>query len=61
MSQNHDRAGKGKWKQLNEKERYQIEGLLKAKKGSGEMAKRLGCRTRSIQRVTAMGMVRKMT
>ena len=46
-----------KWKQLSEKERYQIEILLKEKRTPLEIAKRLGRDRRTIDREIARGSV----
>lgn len=61
MDQHNDSTKKRKWKQIQEKDRYQIEALLKAKKQCSEIAKLLGYSTRSIQREVAMGMVPQKT
>ena len=61
MGQSNHTTTEGKWKQISEKDRYQIEALLKAKKRPSEIAAQLGFSPRSIQREIAMGKVQQMT
>ena len=53
----HDNTQKKKWKQLNEKERYKIEALLKAGFKAKEIAEQLGRDRRTIEREIRRGTV----
>ena len=57
MGQKHHTKSTGKWKQLSEKERYQIEILLKEKRTVKEIGNRLGKDRRTIEREIARGSV----
>ena len=48
-------------KHLKEKDRYQIEGLLKAKKKAREIAEIIGCSKRTIEREINRGQVTQLT
>jgi len=58
MSQSNINMKQGKFKQITERERYQIEILLKEKRTPKEIAKTLGKHTRTIEREIARGTVR---
>ena len=60
MGQGQDITKRKKWKQFSERERYQMEALLKAKHSIGEIAKQLGRDRRSIQREKSRGQVEQM-
>jgi IS30 family transposase len=55
MSQTNHNTGKGKWKQLSEKERYQIKVMRKAKHTAREIAMILGRDRRTIEREIRRG------
>ena len=57
MNQNHHNTGQKKWKQIQEKERYKIEGLLKAGHRPREIAELLGRDRRTIEREIKRGSV----
>lgn len=57
MSQNNHTTRQKKWKQVSEKERYKIEGLLKAGHTPGEIAQTLGRDRRTIEREIKRGSV----
>ncbi len=57
MGQKQHTKSTGKWKQLSEKERYQIEILLKEKRTVKEIGDRLGRDRRTIEREIARGSV----
>ena len=57
MGQKQDSIRARKWKQLSEKERYQIEILLKEKRTPNEIGRRLGRDRRTIEREIASGSV----
>jgi len=57
MGQEKDTTKAGRWKQLSERERYEIEALLKAKKGAVEIAVQLERDRRTIEREIARGSV----
>jgi len=57
MGQKDDSTKRGKWKQLREKERYQIEILLQSGLNSREIGKQLGRDRRTIEREIACGSV----
>ena len=57
MGQEQHSKSIGKWEQLSEKERYQIEILLKEKRTASEIAERLGRDRRTIEREIARGSV----
>jgi IS30 family transposase len=57
MSQNNHTIGRRKWKQMSEKERYKIEGLLKAGHTPKEIAELLGRDRRTIEREIKRGSV----
>ncbi len=57
MGQKQDNKSIGKWEQLSEKERYQIEILQREKRTASEIAKRLGRDRRTIEREIARGSV----
>lgn len=61
MSQNYCITKKQRFKHLTERERYQIEILLKEKKSPTEISKALGYHKRTIERETARGTVRLLT
>lgn len=58
MSQLNINTKEGSFKQLTERERYQIEILLKEKRKPKEIAKTLGKHTRTIEREIKRGIVR---
>jgi transposase, IS30 family len=60
MGQGQDNTRRGKWKQISESERYQIEVLEKAKHSIREIARLLGRDRRSIQREMARGYIEQM-
>lgn len=57
MGQNNNTTEKKKWKQLSEKERYQIEALLAAGLSPKQVGEQLGRNRRSIEREIARGSV----
>ena len=57
MNPVHDTTGARKWKQLQEAERYKIEGLLESGKKPGEIARLLGRDRRTIEREIRRGTV----
>lgn len=57
MGQYNHTTGRGKWKQLSEKERYKIEGLLRAGHKPIEVARMLGRHRRTIEREIKRGSV----
>ncbi len=57
MGQEQHSKSTGKWEQLSEKERYQIEILQREKRTASEIAKRLGRDRRTIEREIARGSV----
>lgn len=61
MSQGQYNTGKQKKKHLREKERYQIEALIKARKKTGEIAAIIGCSKRTIEREIKRGTVTQLT
>lgn len=61
MSQDNCSTKKRKFKHLTERERYQIEILLKEKKRPNEISKALGYHKRTIEREIARGTVRLLT
>lgn len=61
MSQQNCNTTTRKFKHLTEKERYQIEILLKEKRSPSEIAKILGKHKRTIEREIARGTVQMMT
>ena len=61
MSQKKYTTEKGKKKHLTEKERYQIEALIKAKKKPKEIAEVIGCSRRTIEREIKRGSVTQLT
>jgi len=61
MSQNNSNTTKRKFKHLTERERYQIEILLKEHKSPTEISKALGYHKRTIERETVRGTVRLLT
>ena len=61
MSQKKYNTEKKEKKQLKEKERYQIEALLKAKKKPKEIAKIIGSSRRTIEREIKRGSVTQLT
>lgn len=61
MSQPNIIMKQGRFKQLTERERYQIEILLKEKRTPKEIAKTLGKHTRTIEREIARGTVTQLT
>ena len=60
MSQNNNITKQRKFKHLTERERYQIEGLLKAKKPAREIAMIIGKHQRTIEREIARGTVKML-
>ena len=61
MGQRKNSTSSEKWKQLSEKERYQIEALIRAKRKPAEIAQQLGYSKRTIEREIARGTVTQMT
>ena len=61
MGQGKNSTSAGKWKQLGEKERYQIEALIRAKRTPAEIARQLGYSKRTIERELARGTVTQLT
>lgn len=61
MSQTYSIIKKRKFKHLTERERYQIEILLKEKKSPAEISKALGYHKRTIEREISRGTVRLLT
>ena len=61
MGQEKNSTGKGKWKQLGEKERYQIEALVRARRSGAEIAQQLGYSKRTIEREMQRGTVQQQT
>ena len=61
MGQGKNSTSAGKWKQLSEKERYQIEALIRAKRTTAEIARQLGYSKRTIERELARGTVTQLT
>jgi IS30 family transposase len=57
MGQEKDIRKRSKWKQLSEKERYQLEALLRLKHSPAAIAKHLGRDRRTIEREIARGSV----
>ena len=57
MGREQDSTKRGGWKQLSERERYEIEALLKARKGVGEIAAQMGRHRRTIEREIQRGSV----
>lgn len=60
MSHNHCNTGRRRFKHLTERERYQIEILIKDKKEPQEIARMLGKHRRTIEREIARGTVRML-
>jgi transposase, IS30 family len=61
MSQEHHTVNQRKWKQLTEKERYQIEALLESGMKAQEIGKQLGKDRRTIEREIKKGSVPQKT
>ena len=61
MSQGQHNRERPKKKHLKEKDRYQIEALLKAKKKAGEIAEIIRCSKRTIEREIKRGKVTQLT
>ncbi len=61
MSQEEYNKKSAKKKHLKEKDRYQIEALLKAKKKAREIAEIIGCSKRTIEREIKRGQVTQLT
>jgi IS30 family transposase len=61
MSQDNCSTKERKFKHITERERYQIEILLKEKKRPNEISKALGYHKRTIEREITRGMVRLLT
>ena len=61
MGQIKNSTNKGKWKQLGEKERYQIEVLVGAGRSKAEIAQQMGYSRRTIERELKRGTVRQLT
>ena len=61
MSQQEYSTKSGEKKHLKEKERYQIEALVKAKKAVKEIAEIIGCSRRTIEREMKRGKVVQLT
>ena len=61
MSQKKYNTERGEKKHLKEKERYQIEALIKAKKKTKEIAEIIGCSRRTIEREKKRGSVKQIT
>ena len=61
MSQEQYNRERPKKKHLREKERYQIEALLKAKRKPKEIAEIIGCSKRTIEREIQRGKVTQLT
>ena len=61
MSQHNINMKQRRFKQLTERERYQIEILLKEKRNPRDIAKALGKHTRTIEREIARGTVKLLT
>ena len=57
MGQAQDTKKEGKWEQLKEKDRYQIEALVRAGVGTGAIARQLNHNRRTIQRELKRGKV----
>lgn len=57
MGQGNHNTSKGKWKQLCEKKRYQIEALLKSRLTPTSIAAQLGRDRRTIEREIKRGVV----
>lgn len=49
-----------KWKQLSERDRYQIEGYFQAGLKTGEIAELIGCSKRTIERERKLGLTEQM-
>lgn len=61
MSRENYSRGQKKKKHLTEKDRYQIEALIRAKKRAKEIAEIVGCSKRTIERERKRGEVRQLT
>lgn len=61
MGQGQNSTSKRKWKQLGEKERYQIEALIRARRSESEIAQQLGYSKRTIEREVKRGTVQQQT
>ena len=61
MSQKKYNTERREKKHLKEKERYQIEALIKAKKKTKEIAEIIGCSRRTIEREKKRGSVKQIT
>ena len=61
MDQVYDNKKERKWKQISEKERYQIEACLNIKQTAKEIGTRLGRDRRTIEREIARGKVEQLT
>lgn len=61
MSQKNYNTEKREKKHLKEKDRYQIEALIKAKKRPKEIAEIIGCSRRTIEREKKRGSVKQLT
>lgn len=61
MSQKNYSTKTGEKKHLKEKDRYQIEALVKAKKQAKEIAEIIGCSKRTIERELQRGKVKQLT
>lgn len=57
MGQKEHNTRTRKWKQLGEKERYQIEALIRAKRSPAEIAQQMGYSKRTIEREMQRGTV----
>ena len=56
MGHKKDNTKEGKWKQLNEKERYKIEALSQSGLSASEIGRELGRDRRTIEREIAKGL-----
>ena len=61
MGQGKNNTSRRKWKQLGEKERYQMEALVRARKSKAEIAQLLGYSKRTIEREMQRGTVQQQT
>ena len=61
MGQGKHSTSAGKWKQLGEKERYQIEALTRARRRPAEIAQLIGYSKRTVERELSRGTVTQMT
>ena len=60
MEQPHSTTAKRKWKQLTEKDRYRLEAYFNAGLKTQEIANRMGCSKRTIERERKRGLATQL-